>query len=143
MKRDVEDALARGVGRSSGGGGLAQTVRAGVILPVTAPPFTDGATSQMRKIIAERLVESKTQAPHFYLQVSVDMARAMDLRKQVNTLQDAVKVSVNDLIVKAVALAGRDVPRRTPPGTRMGEPLSFASSRKCTSGLQLPWKTAW
>ena len=112
VKRDVEDAIARGVGRASvGGGGLAQTVQPGVIPPVTAPPFADSATSQMRKIIAERLVESKTQAPHFYLQVSVDMARAMDLRKQVNTLQDAVKVSVNDLIVKAVALAGRDVPQ--------------------------------
>ena len=37
----------------------------------------------------------------------------------------------------------RRSPRRTPPGTRMGETPVFASSRKCTSGLQLPWKTAW
>jgi pyruvate dehydrogenase E2 component (dihydrolipoamide acetyltransferase) len=112
VKRDVLSALERGIGRSGGGGsGLSVTAVPGVLPPVTAPPFVDEATSQMRKIIAERLVESKEQAPHFYLQMSVDMERAMDLRKQLNNLQDTVKISVNDLIVKAVALAGRDVPQ--------------------------------
>ena len=103
---------------------MSVTAVPGVLPPVTAPPFVDEATSQMRKIIAERLVGSKEQAPHFYLQMSVDMERAMDLRKQLNNLQDTVKISVNDLIVKAVALAGRDVPQANAswipgPGSRM------------------------
>ena len=112
VKRDILKALELGIGKTvARGGGLTLTAQPGVLPPVTAPPFTDAPTSQMRKIIAERLVESKSQAPHFYLKIAVDMERAMDLRSQLNALQDSVKLSVNDMIVKAVALAGQDVPQ--------------------------------
>lgn len=112
VKRDILKAIELGIGKvATRGGGLTLTAQPGVLPPVTASPSTDIPTSQMRKIIAERLVESKTQAPHFYLKISVDMERAMDLRGQLNSLQDTVKLSVNDMIVKAVALAGQDVPQ--------------------------------
>jgi len=69
------------------------------------------AASRLRQAIARRMVESKTTVPHFYVTVEIDMAPSLELRKQVNaTLPDERKVTVNDLIVKAAALALRDFP---------------------------------
>ncbi|MFT5969830.1 MAG: pyruvate dehydrogenase E2 component (dihydrolipoamide acetyltransferase) [Flavobacteriales bacterium] len=64
--------------------------------------FTEVPVSQMRKIIAKRLSESKFTAPHFYLSISVDMDNVMEARKAVNEIAD-VKISFNDFVVKAVA----------------------------------------
>jgi pyruvate dehydrogenase E2 component (dihydrolipoamide acetyltransferase) len=69
-----------------------------------AESFEEVAVTQMRKTIARRLAESKFTAPHFYLTVSVDMDAAMEARAVINA-SGAVKVSVNDLVVKAAALA--------------------------------------
>lgn len=70
--------------------------------------------SQLRKTVSRRMVQSKTQAPHFYETISIDMGAALELRKQVNeyaeTAED-VKVSVNDLIVKATARVLNKFPR--------------------------------
>ena len=66
--------------------------------------------SQMRKVIAKRLSESKFTAPHYYLNVEVDMENAMAARKQINSLPD-VKISFNDIVVKAVAMALRKHPQ--------------------------------
>lgn len=67
--------------------------------------------TRMRKRIAERTVESKSQIPHFYLTNEVDMAAAVALRKQINEgLPDADKVTINDMVVKAVALSLRKFP---------------------------------
>jgi pyruvate dehydrogenase E2 component (dihydrolipoamide acetyltransferase) len=67
--------------------------------------------SPIRRTIARRMVESKQQAPHFYITVSIDMKPAMALRKQLNAiLPDEDKISVNDLIVKAAGAALRDHP---------------------------------
>ncbi len=66
--------------------------------------------SAIRKIIAKRMVESKTSVPHFYLTAEVDMGRAMDIRAQLNALDDKAKISFNDFIVKAAALALMKVP---------------------------------
>lgn len=60
--------------------------------------------SQIRKIIAKRLAESKFTAPHYYLNVEVDMDNMMAARKQINEIGD-VKISFNDLVVKACAMA--------------------------------------
>ena len=65
---------------------------------------TDIPVTQMRKTIARRLAESKFTAPHFYLKLSVDMGAAVEARKAINA-QEGVKVSFNDMIVKAVSLA--------------------------------------
>ena len=58
----------------------------------------------MRKTIAKRLGESKFTAPHYYLNVEFDMDNAMAFRAQYNTVPDT-KISFNDIIVKACALA--------------------------------------
>ncbi len=71
--------------------------------------FTDETVSQMRKTIARRLSESKNTAPHFYLTLDIDMDAAMSLRKQLNALE-GIKISFNDMVIKAVGLALREHP---------------------------------
>ncbi|MES1207434.1 MAG: pyruvate dehydrogenase complex dihydrolipoamide acetyltransferase [Pseudomonadota bacterium] len=70
---------------------------------------TEKPLSLMRKTIARRLVESKTTIPHFYLTTDVDMDLAMEFREQVTQVH-GTKLSVNDLVLKATALALRKVP---------------------------------
>jgi pyruvate dehydrogenase E2 component (dihydrolipoamide acetyltransferase) len=71
--------------------------------------FTDTPLSQMRKIIAQRLSESKFTAPHFYLRMTVTMDKAIDARKAINEMSP-VKVSFNDMVIKACAMALRRHP---------------------------------
>lgn len=71
--------------------------------------FTDEPISQMRKTIAKRLAESKFTAPHFYLTIALDMDNAISARKQINSLE-GVKISFNDMVIKAVALSLREHP---------------------------------
>lgn len=66
--------------------------------------FTEAPVSQMRKVIAKRLAESLFTAPHFYLTISIDMDGAIAARTQINAVAP-VKVSFNDLVIKAVAVA--------------------------------------
>ena len=72
--------------------------------------YTDEPASQMRKTIARRLVESKNGAPHFYLNIEVDMDSAISSREAINKISE-VKVSFNDLVIKACAAALRRHPR--------------------------------
>ena len=86
--------------------------------PVAISPVASGedkiiALSGMRKIIAERLLTSKTTIPHFYLHLEVDAAPLMSLRKQINAQAEAThgnKYSVNDFVVKALINASVAVP---------------------------------
>ena len=71
--------------------------------------YTDIPNSQMRGVIAKRLAESKFSAPHFYLKMEVNMDNAISARTQLNEFSP-VKVSFNDMIVKAVSLALREHP---------------------------------
>lgn len=71
--------------------------------------FTDTPLSQMRKVIAARLAQSKFSAPHFYLRMTVTMDNAIQARKAINEVSP-VKVSFNDLIIKACAMALRQHP---------------------------------
>ena len=71
--------------------------------------YTDIEVSQMRKAIARRLSESKFTAPHFYLKIDVNMDKAMESRKTINEISP-VKVSFNDMVIKAAALALRQHP---------------------------------
>ena len=64
----------------------------------------------MRKAIAKSLGKSKFSAPHYYLSIEVDMDNAMTSRKQINALPDT-KVSFNDMVVKASAMALRKHPQ--------------------------------
>jgi pyruvate dehydrogenase E2 component (dihydrolipoamide acetyltransferase) len=79
-----------------------QSAAAGAVSGVES--FEEVAVTQMRKTIARRLAESKFTAPHFYLTISVDMDAAMEARATINA-GGGVKVSVNDLVIKAAALA--------------------------------------
>lgn len=88
----------------------AAAVSAAPMLPSTGQEgFTDTPVSQMRKVIAKRLSESMFTAPHFYLKISVQMDKAMEARKQINEL-GGQKVSFNDFIIKACAMALRKHP---------------------------------
>ncbi len=71
--------------------------------------YTDVPNSKMRNIIAARLSESKSEAPHFYLRISVEMDNAIAAREQWNAISPA-KISFNDLTIKAVAMALRQNP---------------------------------
>lgn len=74
------------------------------------PEFQDEPLSSMRKIIATRLTQSLGPVPHFYLTIEVDMRRAMELRQSANNLNPELKLTYNDIIVKACAAALRAHP---------------------------------
>ncbi|MBS2027877.1 MAG: pyruvate dehydrogenase complex dihydrolipoamide acetyltransferase [Deltaproteobacteria bacterium] len=95
VKRDVEELLARG----------------GPAAPGVAPAMGDELIplSNMRRVIAQRLVEAKRNVPHFYLTVEIDMERAMALRTELK--EGGSGITVNDLIVRACALALVRVPQ--------------------------------
>ncbi len=84
------------------------------LIPDVDGDFTDVPTSNMRKRIAARLTEAKRDVPHFYLMRTFDAAPLLGFRERLNALlggrSGGSKVSVNDLIIKAVALALRRVP---------------------------------
>lgn len=71
--------------------------------------FTEVNVSQMRKTIAARLAESKFSAPHFYLTIEINMDKASEARTQMNAISD-VKISMNDIVVKACAASLRKHP---------------------------------
>jgi len=107
-------AAERGIdlGRVQGSGEGGRIVKRDIEAYVPAPAAGFGAVessvdtpvTQMRKTIARRLAESKFTAPHFYLKLSVDMGAAVEARKAINA-EEGVKVSFNDMVVKAVSLA--------------------------------------
>jgi len=78
--------------------------------PVGEEAFHENKNSQMRKTIAKRLLESKNNAPHYYLTIEADMSHAMESRKKINELPDT-KVSFNDMVIKASAMALRKHPQ--------------------------------
>jgi pyruvate dehydrogenase E2 component (dihydrolipoamide acetyltransferase) len=101
IKRDVENFTPTAVSSA------ASTAK---FVPTGQEDFEEIKNSQMRKTIAKRLGESKFTAPHYYLNVEFDMDNAMAFRAQYNTVPDT-KISFNDIIVKACALALRQHPQ--------------------------------
>ena len=105
-ERGIDLALVPGSG--DGGRIIKRDIEAYVPAPAgglgAVESSTDIPVTQMRKTIARRLAESKFTAPHFYLKLSVDMGAAVEARKAINA-QEGVKVSFNDMVVKAVSLA--------------------------------------
>lgn len=123
VKADVEKAVA-------GGSAKAAPASAPAVAPTMAKPASDDAVLKlfdpssyelvphdgMRKTIAKRLVESKQTIPHFYVTVDCELDALLALRAQLNDAAPrkdgtpAYKLSVNDMVIKAMALALRDVP---------------------------------
>ncbi len=109
VKRDIERALRDAKSRD--------TATSASVVSTAPPPFEpvalgslpdqsfeDVPLSSMRKVIANRLTQSMREAPHFYLTMEVDMKNSIDARQHVNSM-DGIKVSFNDFVVKATALA--------------------------------------
>ncbi|MEO8933191.1 MAG: pyruvate dehydrogenase complex dihydrolipoamide acetyltransferase [Xanthomarina sp.] len=86
------------------------TALVGKFVPTGQEDFEEIKHSQMRKVIAKRLGESKFTAPHYYLNVEFDMENAMAFRQQYNSLPDT-KISYNDIVIKACALALKKHPQ--------------------------------
>lgn len=88
------------------------TIVAKPSIPVNFMQGEDSETpnSQVRNIIAKRLSESKFTAPHYYLIVEINMDKAIEARKEINSLPDT-KISFNDMIIKAVAMALKKHPQ--------------------------------
>jgi pyruvate dehydrogenase E2 component (dihydrolipoamide acetyltransferase) len=84
---------------------------AGMFTVPQVEAFEEVPVSQMRKTIAKRLAESKFSAPHFYLTLEIDMERAMQVREAINTSIAPEKISYNDLVIKAVAVALKQHPK--------------------------------
>ncbi len=87
-----------------------QFVASGSLAAVTKESYDEVSVSQMRKTIAKRLGESKFSAPHFYLTMEIDMAQAVSARESINAVTGS-KISFNDLVLKAVAVALRQHPK--------------------------------
>lgn len=86
------------------------TAAAQVALSFVQGEDTETPNSQVRNIIAKRLSESKFSAPHYYLMVEINMDKAIEARKEINSLPDT-KISFNDMIIKATAVALRKHPQ--------------------------------
>ncbi|CTQ42365.1 MULTISPECIES: pyruvate dehydrogenase complex dihydrolipoamide acetyltransferase [Stappiaceae] len=130
VKRDIEAALAAGTGKAAPAAAAAEAPKA-----AAAPAMATGPSAEqvlklfdkdsyelvphdgMRKTIAKRLTESKQTIPHFYVSVDCELDALLALRAQLNDAaakdkegKPAYKLSVNDMTIKALALALRDVP---------------------------------
>jgi len=126
MARERGIALDELTGSGPNGRILKRDVEKGVTAPKTEPKVVPAATllatsedtvrrvpnSTMRKVIARRLTESKTQVPHFYVSVDIELDALLELRSKLNATaqENSFKISVNDMMIKAVALALKKVP---------------------------------
>jgi pyruvate dehydrogenase E2 component (dihydrolipoamide acetyltransferase) len=113
VKRDVEIAISKGV---SAPAETKSTVKEAtkatpsVSISFGAEGYEDLPLSGMRKTIAKRLSESMFTAPHFYLTMEINMDKAVEVRPKLNEIAAPIKISYNDLVVKAVAAALRKHP---------------------------------
>ncbi len=101
VKQDVQAILAKPAEKAAPAAAVSTVAAAG--------SFEDIPVSQMRKVIAQRLSESLFTAPHFYLTVEIGMDKAMEMRAKLNEMSP-VKISFNDIVLKACASALRQHP---------------------------------
>jgi len=105
VKRDVES-FDPAVAKTA----AAPTAQATSAPTVGQESYKEEKVSQMRKVIAKRLAESKFQAPHFYLTMEINMDKAIEARNSMNEISP-VKISFNDMVIKATAAALRQHPK--------------------------------
>lgn len=110
-------------------------------IPVGTESFEEVKNSQMRKTIAKRLAESKFTAPEYYLTVELDMDHAIASREAINADPD-VKISFNDMVIKACAMALRKHPQVnsqwTPEATRIAKHIHIGVAVAVDEGLLVP-----
>ena len=106
VKKDIENYQPSAQAATS----TATVAPAKAVVNFVAGEDTETPNSQVRNVIAKRLSESKFTAPHYYLMVEINMDKAIAARKEINSLPDT-KVSFNDMIIKATAIALRKHPQ--------------------------------
>ncbi|CUW40396.1 Dihydrolipoyllysine-residue acetyltransferase component of pyruvate dehydrogenase complex [Magnetospirillum sp. XM-1] len=118
VKADVEAAIAGGGAKAAAAPAAAapaaapapKAAQAPAVASPFEPAFEEIPNSSMRKIIARRLTEAKSTIPHFYLSIDCELDALLKVRSDLNGRSDAYKLSVNDFVVRAVALALKKVP---------------------------------
>ena len=108
IKKDV-DSFTPATAQPASGSAPATAGKTAAPAAIGVESYDEVPVSQMRKIIARRLAESKFTAPHFYITMSIDMDKAVEARGKLNDVSP-VKISFNDLVLKAVALALKQHP---------------------------------
>ncbi len=112
--------------------------------PTGAPGTEILEMPRMQKVIAERMTQAKQQVPHFYATVEVEVDNLMALRKQINGQleEQGVKISVNDFVMKACALAVKEYPKMnslwTSEGIEVHEQVDMAMAVALEAGLITP-----
>ena len=111
VKADIEAAVSGGAPKAAPVAGPKPAPAAHVEMP-GMPAYDELPNNNIRKVVARRLTESKQQAPHFYLSIDCQIDALLKLRADLNARAetDGVKLSVNDLVIKAAAIALRKVP---------------------------------
>ena len=136
VKKDVESYLQQAPATAK-----APAASKAVITPTTEVRYGDHPVSQMRKVIAKRLSESKFTAPHFYLTIEIDMSNTWASRKQLNEAA-GVKISFNDIILKACAAALRKHPAVNSSwmdtSIRYNEEINIGVAVAVEDGLMVP-----
>jgi pyruvate dehydrogenase E2 component (dihydrolipoamide acetyltransferase) len=122
VKKDIDNFKPSDSGERSRTMETPGTERSRSTQPAGQVSFEDVPVSQMRKIIAKRLAESKFSAPHFYLTMSIDMDKAVESRAKLNDVSK-VKISFNDMVLKACAIALKQHPKVN--SSWMGDKIRF------------------
>ncbi len=102
IKRDIEAAISQPKAAPQT---FPRAVETGRFQQAGASPYRDEPASEIRKVIAKRLVTSLGPVPHFFLTTEIEMDRAAEMRKGINALDPELKISVNDIIIKVAAAA--------------------------------------
>lgn len=136
VRRDVQSAIAAQTAASG-----AMAPRAQVAASAPAAASQDIPHTKLRKIIASRLIESKTTAPHFYVRGTADIGELLRMREQINE-GSSIRVSVNDILIKAMAKAHAAVPALnviwTPDSIRQFASVDISVAISTERGLVTP-----
>ena len=149
VERDVRAAMERGDARADGRAAEAPEAAPAPTTPAVPEPTGAPGTEikempRMQRVIAERMTQAKQQIPHFYATVEVEMDELMALRKQLNEQleEQGIKLSVNDFVMKACAVALKEYPNLnslwTSRGIELHEQVDLAMAVALEAGLITP-----
>lgn len=152
VERDVRAAMERGDAQAGGEAGEPEAAPAQEGAPAqqaaegpTGAPGTElKEMPRMQRVIAERMTQAKQQIPHFYATVEVEMDALLDLRKQINAQleEQGIKLSINDFVMKACAVALKSYPNLnslwTSEGIELHESVDLAMAVALDAGLITP-----
>ncbi|MEX2009210.1 MAG: 2-oxo acid dehydrogenase subunit E2, partial [Dongiaceae bacterium] len=113
VKADIDAARGRAapVAAAARPAAAAKPAAAPAVAPAAGlPAYTELPVGSIRKVIARRLVEAKRDAPHFYLTIDCETDALLKIRQDLNARSDDYKLSVNDFVIRAAALALKQVP---------------------------------